>query len=288
MLRRVSRPRLRSEPLVHFAAIGCVLFAIHAVCAPRHADTLTVDAARADATRSALTRKLARPPTPAETAAALLLELDEERLYREALALDLDEGDPIVRRRMIQKLRFVQEDLAAAEPDDADLLAHRDHHPDRYTTPARLAVTHVFAARDRHADPRAAAESFKTQLQAGADPATLGDLDVHGRSFGARPLSAYAGLFGDDFAAVLSNMSEGTWSLAPSALGWHVVRVDARAPARLPDLATLRPRLRADWDARRREAASQAAAADLRARYPSTIIKDIEPDLAAALAEAEH
>jgi peptidyl-prolyl cis-trans isomerase C len=287
MLRRVSRPRLRSEPLVHFAAIGCVLFALHAVCAPRTADSLTVDAARAAATQAALTRKLARTPTPAESAAALLLELDEERLYREALALGLDEGDPIVRRRMIQKLRFVQEDLADAEPDDAALLALRDEHQGRYTAPARLAVTHVFAAHDRHADPRAAAQTFLTQLQAGADPTALGDLNVHGRSFGARPLSAYAGVFGDEFAAALSNMSEGTWSLAPSALGWHVVRVDARAPARLPDLATLRPRLRVDWDARRREAASEAAAADLRARYP-ILLKNIEPDLAAALAEAER
>lgn len=286
MLRRVP-PWLRSEPLVHFAAIGGLLFAAHAWCAPAATDALLVDAARAAATADALHDKLARPPTPAESAAALLVELDEERLYREALALGLDRDDPIVRRRMIQKLRFVQEDLAAGSPDDADLLALRDQQPALYTVPERLAVTHVFAARDRHADPEAAARTLQSQLQTGADPTGLGDLCVHGHRLGARPLAAYADTFGREFAAALADMSEGTWSLAPSALGWHVVRVDARTPAHLPDLATLRPRLRVDWDAQRREAADRAATAELRQRYPATL-DDLPPALAAALAEAER
>lgn len=288
MLRRVPpRPRLRSEPLVHFAAIGGLLFAAHAVCAPRVTDALLVDAARAAATTNALTIKLARPPTPDESAAALLVELDEERLYREALALGLDRDDPIVRRRMIQKLRFVQEDLAAEPPSDADLLALRDQQPALYSVPERLAITHVFAASDRHADPQAAAQTFQSQLQAGADPTSLGDLCVHGHRLGARPLPAYADTFGPEFAAALKDMSEGAWSLAPSALGWHVVRVDARTPAHLPDLATLRPRLRVDWDTQRRAAADQTATAELRQRYPATL-EDLPPALAAALAEAER
>jgi len=286
MLRRVP-PRLRSEPLVHFAAIGGLLFAAHAVCAPPGADALLVDAARAAATADALTIKLARPPTPAESAAALLIELDEERLYREALALGLDRDDPIVRRRLIQKLRFVHEDLAAEQPDDAALLALRDAQPDLYTVPERLAITHVFAAQDRHADPRAAARAFQSQLQAGADPTSLGDLCVLGQRLGARPLSALAGTFGPEFAAALKDMSEGAWSLAPSALGWHVVRVDTRTPAHLPDLSTLRPRLRVDWDTERRATADQTATAELRERYPATL-EDLPPALAAALAEAER
>jgi peptidyl-prolyl cis-trans isomerase C len=286
MLRRVQRPGLRSEPLVHFAAIGCLLFGAHAMCSPPRGDALIVDAARAAATEAALARKLARPPTPEESAAALLAELDDERLYREALALGLEQGDPIVRRRLIQKLQFVQEDLAAVDaPDDADLAAIRDADPDRYTTPARHAVTHVLAARDRHVDAKAAARTLQAQLQAGADPAGLGDLCVHGQRFAARTTPAYAAMFGEEFAAALADMSEGTWSLAPSQLGWHVVRVDARDPPRLPDLATLRPRLRAAWDDLHRDAGAQRAAADLRARYPTTLV-DVPPALAAALAEA--
>lgn len=286
MLRRVPGRTLRSEPLVHFAAIGLLLFAAHAWCSPDRRDALVVDAARVAATEAALARRLARPPNPAETAAALRVELDDERLLREALALGLDQGDPIVRRRMIQKLRFVHEDLALAEPPrDADLLALRDADPERYAVPERHAVTHVLAARDRHPDPRAAAVALLARLRAGEDPDALGDLCVHGRRFGPRTAPAYAAMFGDQFAAALSDMSEGTWSIVQSPLGWHVVRVDARAPAGLPDLATLRPRLRADWEAARRDDAARDAAADLAARYPA-VLADVPPALAAALAEA--
>jgi hypothetical protein len=285
-MRRMPR-RLRSEPLLHFAAIGAVVFAAHAALAPAGGDALAVDAARVRAAADALARRLARPPADAEVAAALRAELDEERLYREALALGLDRGDPIVRRRMIQKLRFVHEDLAAADPpDDADLAALRDADPARYATPERLAVTHVLAARARHPDPRAAAEALRADLRAGADPGTLGDPCVHGQRLALRGLAAYRGMFGDEFAAALSDMSPGTWTLAPSSLGWHVVRVDARAPASLPALEVLRPRLRADWEAARRDAAAAAALADLRARYPADLA-GVPPAIAAALAEGE-
>ncbi len=286
MLRGVRR-RLLSEPLVHFAALGLVFFAVHAALVPGRGEALVVDAARVRGVGDALARRLGRAATPAELAASLQTELDEQRLYLEALALGLERDDPIVRRRLIQKLRFVHEDLAGAEdPDDAALLATRDADPTRYLQPARYAVTQVFAARERHDDPQAVAREFQRRLLAGADPVGLGDLCVHGQRFGARTTSAYAGSFGEPFAAALSDMSPGTWSVVPSSLGWHVVRVDSVAPAALPELAVLRPRLRADREAARREASSQAALAELRARYPATF-HDVPAEVASALAERE-
>lgn len=284
---RVPRTALRSEPLVHFALLGLLLFGAHALLAPATGDPLVVDRARVDATAAALARRLDRPATSAEIAAALRTELDEDRLYHEALALGLDRDDPIVRRRLIQKLRFVHEDLATTdvEPDDAALLAVRDADPARYTIPERLAVTHVLAATGRHPDPRAAAAALRERILAGADPSGLGDPCVHGQRFAARTATAYAGMFGDDFAAALTDMPDGTWSLVPSSFGWHVVRVDARTPPALPELAAIRPRLRADWEAARRDVGARAALADLRARRP-TVLVDVPPDVAAALAEA--
>ena len=128
-----------------------------------------------------------------------------------------------------------------------------------------------------------AARALQQRLLAGAEPSGLGDLCVHGQRFGERNTAAYAGIFGEAFAAALSDMPVGTWSLAPSSLGWHVVRVDSSRPAALPGLAALRPRLRADWEAERRDASSAAALAELRARYPTTL-RDVPPALAAALA----
>lgn len=286
-MRRVPR-RVLSEPLVHFAVLGLLFFAVHAALAPDHGDALAVDDARVRATGNELARRLGRVATPAELAEALQVELDEERLYREALALGLDRDDPIVRRRLIQKLRFVHEDLAEqGEPDDDALLAVRDADPARYSLPARYALTQVLAARERHPDPRAAAQALQQRLLAGADPGGLGDLCVHGQRFGERTAAAYAGILGESFAAALSDMTPGTWSIAPSTLGWHVVRVDAvRAPS-LPDLAALRPRLRADWEATRRTTSSHAALRELRARFPASL-RAVPAEVASALAERER
>ena len=218
MLRGVRR-RLLSEPLVHFAALGLVFFAVHAALVPERGTALVVDAARVRASGEELARRLGRAATAAELAAKLQLELDEERLYREALALGLERDDPIVRRRLIQKLRFVYEDLAGMQqPDDAALLATRDADPTRYLQPARFALTQVFAARERHDDPQAAARALHQRLLAGADPAGLGDLCVHGQRFGERTTAAYAGLFGEPFAAALSDMSPGTYQRSSAKL----------------------------------------------------------------------
>ena len=146
MMRAVPR-RVLSEPLVHFAGLGLLFFAVHAALRPARGEALTVDAARVEATAGELARRLGRAAAPDEVAAALQVELDEERLYREALALGLDRDDPIVRRRLIQKLRFVHEDLAGpAEPGDAELRrgvraplhhgrAHRRHRPPHEVVP---------------------------------------------------------------------------------------------------------------------------------------------------------
>ena len=63
-----------------------------------------------------------REPTAQELNRLVENKVQEEILYREALAMGLDKDDTIVKRRMAQKLQFLAEDVAAArEPDTAEL-----------------------------------------------------------------------------------------------------------------------------------------------------------------------
>lgn len=48
--------------------------------------------------------------------------IQQEILYREALALGLDKDDAIVKRRMAQKMRFLAQDMAAAREPTTDEL----------------------------------------------------------------------------------------------------------------------------------------------------------------------
>lgn len=281
-MRALTRRILR-EPALHFVALGLGLFALHAAVAGPPEEPLAVAASRVEAAREGLRARLGREPGTDELAAALREALDEDRLYHEALRLGLDRDDPIVRRRLVQKLRLIYEAGAdEAEADDAALIGLRDADPGRYATPARVALTQVPVARDRHADPVAAAREIVGRIEAGADPAGLGDPGPHARQLGLRPLVDYGRLFGAEFVAGLQDMPEGTWSVVPSPFGAHAVRIEARVAAGEASLAALRGRLRSDLAEQRRAEALEAALESLRRREPA-VFDGVTPTLRAAI-----
>ena len=128
--------RLAREPLLHFALIGALLFLAYEATRPVGPDRDRV----VDIDRHALNRlatqwqaQWRRPPTRAELERLVAARVQEEVLYREAVALGLDRGDPVVRRRLGQKLSIAWADLAALElPEEAELTAYYEAHLDRY------------------------------------------------------------------------------------------------------------------------------------------------------------
>jgi hypothetical protein len=80
-----------------------------------------------------------REATPQEFARLVEDDVHQKILYREGLALGLDKGDEIVRRRMAQKIQFLAEDVAAQyAPTDAELRAWFDDNKGLFEEPLRL------------------------------------------------------------------------------------------------------------------------------------------------------
>jgi hypothetical protein len=128
--------RLLREPLVHFLLIGAALFVVFGLLGK---DTGTVPGAivitkeQIASLAADFQRTWQRPPTTDEREALIQDRLREEVYYREAMALGLDKDDPIIRRRLRQKMEFISEDVAAqAEPTDAELAAYLSAHPDAF------------------------------------------------------------------------------------------------------------------------------------------------------------
>ncbi|HMK29588.1 MAG TPA: hypothetical protein VK473_07890, partial [Terriglobales bacterium] len=119
--------RLLREPLIHFLLLGAVLFIVYHYTQPDRGAApsskqiqLTLD----DLNQLNLyfQAQWRRPPTPEEFRRLVENKVQEEVLYREALAMGLDKSDTIVKRRMAQKMQFLAEDVAAArEPTTAEL-----------------------------------------------------------------------------------------------------------------------------------------------------------------------
>jgi hypothetical protein len=265
---------LLREPLVHFLALGAALFALFALAGgAREAVPEVVVVAASDIARLAegFERTWQRPATPDELAGLVRDQVDEEILYREALALRLERDDTIVRRRLRQKMEFLLDaEAPLAEPSDAELERHRLARSERFEEPARISFRHVYVSSDRRGDAAGEeAERLLARLRAGDEGwERAGDPLPLAPAFDALSAADLASLFGEAFAEALLAVPAGGWQgpLA-SAYGLHLVRVDARRDARLPPLADVRDEVRSDLLAARRAEAAARRLAELRERY---------------------
>ncbi len=279
--------RWLKEPLLHFCALGLVVVAVYRWVAPQPpTNQIVLSEAAIEGLRQDYLRRNGALPTAAEQAALIQRFVDDEVLYREALALGLDRGDVIVRRRLVQKMEFVLEGSAAIpEPSDEELQGYLDAHAERYALPERLTLTHVFVSADRHGEQaQPVAERLHGLLLGGEDPADLGDPFLRGREFPLKTERELAAIFGAPFAAQAKSLPLGTWSEPlRSSFGLHLVRVTARTAGRQPTLAEVRATLRRDWQDERRTQMSQAELARVRQRYEIHVAA--VPPVAPAVAE---
>src|SRR5688500_11363628 len=104
------------EPLCRFLLIGAALLGADAVlgrdrfAAGSEPARIVISASRKAALADAFRAEQGRAPHAEELAALLDRWLDDEVLYREAVALGLDRRDVVVKRQLTQKMRFLIED----------------------------------------------------------------------------------------------------------------------------------------------------------------------------------
>jgi hypothetical protein len=266
------------EPLVHFAILGALLFALDAATreatAPEACSGLAVPRGPivVDAgVRSTLAEQWRKnhpsPPTDAELATLVERWIDEEVLYREGLARGLAEGDAIVRERIASQMAYVLGTrVVVPEPTDDELRAAFEADRARWSMPDRLDFTQVFVSgTDEAAQTRA--RELLALLQSGADPNGLGDTFAGGRRFRGRRIDELAERFGDAFVVGIDTQPEDTWTLRRSSTGLHLVRIDRRIASATRELDAVRDEVRHDWQASAREQALRQEKETLRAHW---------------------
>ena len=206
--------------------------------------------------------------------------IQEEALYREGKAMGLDRDDEIVRRRISQKVEFLQQDRSLpAAPSDADLARYFDAHAAAYGTPVRTTFSHLYFSTDAVGEgpARARAVHALEALKAGATADVGADPFPDLNAYSNLAESEAVRLFGDsELAHRLPTAPVGQWS-GPyrSGYGWHLVRVDARTPAARPALADVRDQVREDYLRAAQAKANAQALARLKTRY-TVVRRDLE------------
>jgi hypothetical protein len=112
------------EPLLHFSALGAVLFVLFAWIGTsgEQPEEIVVSEATIEGLAHGFQGVWDRAPTKAELDDLIAEYTREEIYYRAAVAAGLDRDDSIVRRRLRQKMEFLAaEPLARTEPTDAEL-----------------------------------------------------------------------------------------------------------------------------------------------------------------------
>lgn len=282
--------RLAREPLLHFFVAGAALFVLFAAlddggsAAP---DEIVVDRARVADLAGQFQRVWQRPPSPQELQGLVDSWVREEILYREGVALGLDRDDPVLRRRIAQKMTFISEDLLSEDPTEADLQDWLDRHPDDYRIEPVLSFQQIYI--DPEAGPvDARVAEIRDALTAGAEPREQGDGTLLPTGLENATLREVARAFGNDFAEALAAAAPDTWSgPVRSGYGLHLVRVSEIEPGRPARLDDVRGAVLRDLQHARSREANDRFYQGLRERY-EVRLEDVPVTVPAATASVKN
>ncbi|MEP7243811.1 MAG: peptidylprolyl isomerase [Gammaproteobacteria bacterium] len=241
---RASRlPDWMREPLLHFVVLGGLLFAVDQFVVGRADDprTIVVSADVDNAARRVFKDSRGRDPNKDELDALRRVWLDNEVLYREGLALEVDKGDEAIRERVIFKaLSVVDANVKLPTIDDKALRDWFESHRDKYDEPARYDFQEAALAEE---PSESTVRSFVVALNAG----TPGDAKAGLRVFKARPHVNLVQSYGSEFPKALEESPVGEWRAQHTRGGWRAIRLDSITPPKPAAYETLRGVVLQDW-----------------------------------------
>lgn len=274
--------RFINEPLLHFFVLGLLLFVLYSAVNDdngRSPEEIVVDQSRLAGLASSFEKTWQRPPTAEEQQALVDAYIREEILYREGVAIGFDLNDPVIRRRVAQKMSFVADGVVPDSPDDAELEAWLSANADTYQVPAVYTLQQVYIDPQRHAaDLDDYLLGVQSSLGENVDATTLGDSTLLPTVLDSASTIELSRVFGAAFVSSLASLSGTEWQ-GPirSGYGLHFVRIENYVPARAPDLEEVRAAVERDVLSDKSEKIGEAFYTALRERY-TIRIESIEQD----------
>jgi hypothetical protein len=266
------------EPLVHFLIIGALIFVLFSIVNKDEDNVSTnkivVSTADLERLRDSWSAKWNRPPTETELQGLVESYIREEVYYREALALGLDKNDTILRRRLMQKMEFLSNDLAELNtPDETALNEFFLDHQEKYKLPARATFTHIYFSLDKRGeeavkDARHVLSELKTASPPILRASERGDSFMMQYDFAQQSPFEVSRLFGNSFADRLFKLDTNSWQgPIESGYGFHLVRINEKLDSRMPELASVIDKVRTDWMFEQRQKTNKEIYLRFRERY---------------------
>jgi hypothetical protein len=269
----VSSSSWLREPLLHFVVLGGLLFGLDHVLIGRKEDphTIVVGPEVDREARDTFQAARGREPSRDELEALRRVWLDNEVLYREGLAMQVDKGDTAIRERVIFKaLSVIDSNVKLPAVDDNVLRTWFEGHRDKYDEPARYDFEEAALSGD---GSEGAVRAFVEELNGG----TPGDAKAGLRVFKARPWANLVQSYGPQLAGALVASPPGQWQALQTRDGWRAMRLDSVTPPRPAAFQALRGVVFHDWTDATAAEERTAAVRALTQRY-KVVLEARQPD----------
>lgn len=271
--------RWRREPLVHFFAVGAVVFGAYwlyhdrepATTSGPHIEISANDVRQIIVAWHAQGRS---PLTRGQLQSLIDQKVAEEVLFREGLALGLDRNDEIIKRRVAQKMDFLAADVAALqEPETAELREWFAAHIERFSLPPHISFRHLYFSPDLRGgntrdDAAAALDAIAGKAVDSADLAAVADPFILRNYYSNATPDQVLKEFGPAFARELFTLEPGGWrGPIQSGYGWHLLWIDSLQPPRAPAFEEVEANVKVAWRDQRYLEIKQAALEEMRSGY---------------------
>lgn len=234
------------EPILWFIIIGGVLFAADRFTGPQ---PIVIDDTVRTQIATLWETQMGVAPTEKELDSLVHNWVREEIFYRESLRMGLDNEDTIIRRRLVQKLTFLAQEVDEDAITREDLENHYKDNIDDYTLPVRYSISQIYF------DDPVAVEKIFNDLEAGKPWREIGKSSLLPRTLVKKNLREVTSTFGTEFVEQLDMLKEGQW-VGPisSTFGLHMVRLDSISDTEVTPLAYIEKQVLTDLLHTRREA----------------------------------
>jgi len=249
--------KLWREPLLHFLLIGGGLFFLYSFLNPSEEqianNVIKIDDSDVERLIKAYEQNWSSPPDSATLKSLLKEEIKAEVFYREALRMQLDHNDEIIRRRLKQKYEFLVKDLAdSQQPNEETLRAFYKEKAEFYKEPTKLSFSQVYFSPDKRQQPLADAQGVLKQVmsqpEGKVEVKQLGDNFHLQNYFAERDYNDVRQLFGQDFAKAIFGLEKEGWTQPiQSGYGVHLVNITTIQNELIKPYEEVKDNVLADW-----------------------------------------
>lgn len=262
------------EPLLHFVICGIAIFLVYDQLNQKtdSKHQIVIDDKHIQHIKSLWELQWKREPTFAEMKGLLDRYLRREIMYREALSLNLDEGDEIIKRRLSQKMEFMANDLTkiVVPASEDDLINYYENHKEKYKLPAKYSFKLLTFSRRYHEDPESYAKETLAQANTASNAAlgVMGDQVLLPSEFDMASKSEIIRKIGKTFYEALDDQPLNIWAgPIPSGFGEHLVFISKRQNAHYPGFVNVRKDVQRDYEFELENNTKEALYREMKTKY---------------------